>query len=88
MYIHDIGCEGSNDGQFDCPVGLVIDKYNRLIVCDVNNQTLQLFTLSGKFLSKLEGEWLNNSPWHCAINLTSDTFFVSSFWGNRIYVFH
>jgi len=34
LYIHDIGCEGSNDGQFQCPVGLVIDKYNQLIVCD------------------------------------------------------
>ena len=37
IYLHDIGCEGSNDGQFDCPVGLVIDKYNQLVVCDVNN---------------------------------------------------
>ena len=88
VYIHDIGCEGSNDGQFLCPVGLVIDKYNQLIVCDVNNRRLQFFTLGGKFLSKLQGQWFNDSPWHAAINLNNDTLFVSSFWGNCIYVFH
>ena len=53
IYLHDIGCEGSNDGQFDCPVGLVIDKYNQLAVCDVDNGRMQFFTLRGKFLSKL-----------------------------------
>ena len=91
LYIHDIGCQGSNDGQFDCPVGLIIDKCNRLIVCDVNNPALQLFTPSGKFLSKLQGKWLNISkprPCHVAINLNSDTLFVSSLRGNCIYVFH
>ncbi|XP_015779086.1 PREDICTED: E3 ubiquitin-protein ligase TRIM71-like [Acropora digitifera] len=90
LYIHDIGCEGSNDGQFQCPVGLVIDKYNQLIVCDINNPRLQLFTLWGKFLSKLQGEWLNMSklrPRHVAISLNG-TLFVSSFRGNCIYVFH
>ncbi|XP_068675724.1 E3 ubiquitin-protein ligase TRIM71-like [Montipora foliosa] len=42
VYLHDIGCKGSNDGQFDGPRGLVIDKYNRLIVCDSRNHGLQL----------------------------------------------
>ncbi|XP_015776739.1 PREDICTED: E3 ubiquitin-protein ligase TRIM71-like [Acropora digitifera] len=69
VYINDIGCEGSNDGQFDCPVGLVIDKYNRLIVCDVDNQRLQLFTLRGKFLRKLQGEYFhNNRPRYASLN--------------------
>ena len=88
VYIHDIGCEGSNNVQFSCPVGLVIDKCNRLIVCDVYNQRLQLFTLSGKFLSKLKGEWFCDSPLHAAINLNSGTLVVSPFSGNHIYVFH
>ena len=49
IYLHDMtGCEGSNDGQFYCPCGLAIDKYNRLIVCDVDDKRLQLFTLRGK----------------------------------------
>ncbi|XP_068726344.1 tripartite motif-containing protein 2-like [Montipora capricornis] len=54
VYLHDIGCDGCNDGQFYGPAGLVVDKYNRLIVCDTGNHRLQLFTLSGTFLSKLK----------------------------------
>ncbi|XP_015777298.1 PREDICTED: E3 ubiquitin-protein ligase TRIM71-like [Acropora digitifera] len=88
VYIYDIGCEGSSDGQFLCPVGLVIDKCNRLIVCDVDKLRLQLFTLSGKFLSKLEGEWFYDSPRCAAINLKSNTLFVSSVSCNNICVFH
>ena len=87
VYIHDIGCEGSSDGQLEYPVGLVIDKCNRLIVCDADNQRLKLFTLSGKFLSKLQKEWLNDSPWCAAINLNSNTLFVSSLSCNDICVF-
>ncbi|XP_015777299.1 PREDICTED: E3 ubiquitin-protein ligase TRIM71-like [Acropora digitifera] len=87
-YIHDIGCEGSSDGQLEYPVGLVIDKCNRLIVCDADNQRLQLFTLSGKFLSTLGKEWFNDSPWCAAINLNSNTLFVSSVSCNDICVFH
>ena len=88
VYLHDIGCKGSSDGQVDYPVGLVSDKCNRLIVCDANNRRLQLFTLGGKFLSKLEGDWFNDSPLRAAINLSSDTLIVSSFEGSDIYVFH
>ena len=79
-YLHDIGRKGSNDGQFDCPRGLVIDNYNRLIVCDVNNRRLQLFTLSGEFLSKLEGEYFENiKPFHAGIN-SNDILFVAGSW--------
>ena len=88
MYIHDIGCKGSSDGQFNYPVGLVIDKSNQLIVCDVNKRRLQLFTLTGKFLSKLEKESFKDSPLCAAINLNSDTLYVASLWGTNIRVFH
>ena len=71
IYLHDIGCEGSNDGQFLCPVGLIIDKYNQLIVCDVDNGRLQYFTLTGKFLSKLWDEYF--SPRYVAIKLITMT---------------
>ena len=86
IYLHDIGCKGSDDGQFDCPVGLVIDKCNRLIVCDVKNERLQLFTLSGKFLSKLQGTcFKNNNPGFAAINNNDKSLFVAGW--SSIYVF-
>ena len=88
VYLHDIGCEGSNEGQFAYPLGLIIDKYNRLIVCDQNKRRLQLFTLSGKFLSKLQGEYFNNSnPWYCAIN-NDNYLFITDYNNNSVCVFH
>ena len=87
VYLYDIGCEGFKDGQFDCPVGLVIDKYNQLIVCDVGHERLQLFTLSGKFLSKLEEEYfMVNNPWYAALNNNGNLFVVERP-GNKILVF-
>ncbi|XP_068676206.1 E3 ubiquitin-protein ligase TRIM71-like [Montipora foliosa] len=88
VYLRDIGCEGSNDGQFNFPDRLVIDKYNRLIVCDTGNRRLQLFTLSGKFLSKIDGQYFKNgSPSYVAIN--SDGSLIVADEGNRrISVFH
>ena len=89
VYLHDIGCEGSNDGQFNYPRGLVIDKYNRLIVCDVSNRRLQLFTLSGKFLSKLQGEYFDNKfkPLYACIN-NDNNLFVATSWEFCIFVFY
>ncbi|XP_029206879.2 E3 ubiquitin-protein ligase TRIM71-like [Acropora millepora] len=88
VYLHDIGCEGSNDGQFYYPVGIVIDKYNQLIVCDVNNQRLQFFTISGKFLSKLQGESLNVcNPRYPAIS-NNNILCVADSWSGLISVFH
>ena len=88
VYINDIGCKGSSDRHFNYPIGLVIDKSNQLIVCDVNKQRLQLFTLSGKVLSKVEKESFKDSLLCAAINLNSDTLYVASLWGTNIRVFH
>ncbi|XP_068726646.1 E3 ubiquitin-protein ligase TRIM71-like [Montipora capricornis] len=89
VYLHDIGCKGSNDGQFDGPCGLVIDKYNRLIVCDSRNHRLQLFTLSGKFLSKIDGQYFKNGflPSYVAIN-SDGSLIIDDFFNSRISVFH
>ena len=88
VYLHDIGCKGSNDGQFNGPRGLVIDKYNRLIVCDSSNQRLQLFTLSGKFLSKIDGQYFKNGfPSYVAIN-SGGSLIVADILKSRISVFY
>ena len=87
IYLRDIGCEGSNDGQFDCPVGLVIDKYNQLVVCDVNNRRLQFFTLRGKFFSILWDECFNNgSPRYVAINNNDSNLLVADL--RNVHIFH
>ena len=88
VYLHDIGCEGSNDGQFHLPRGLVIDKYNRLIVCDSGNHRLQLFTPDGNFLSKIDGQYFENRPpSYVAIN-RGGNLIVASIVNRPISVFH
>ena len=51
--LYNIGSEGSGDGQLNGPVGLTIDKFNNLIVCDVANKRLQIFRLDGTFVTKI-----------------------------------
>ena len=88
VYLHDIGCKGCNDGQFDGPVGLVIDKCNRLIVCDRGNHRLQLITLSSKFLSKIDGQYYKNGfPSYVAIN-SGGSLIVADTFNSCISVFH
>ena len=84
VYIHDIGCKGSSDGQLNYPVGLVIDKYNQLIVCDADNKRLQVFTLTGKFLSKCRNFL---GPTHSASNNNGNLFLTFST-GGYISVLH
>ena len=83
VYIHDIGCRGSSDGQLNHPVGLVIDKYNQLIVCDANNERLQVLTLTGKFLSKCS---TFQRPTHAASN-NNGNLFLTFIIGQGISVF-
>ena len=88
VYLHDIGCKGCNDGQFDGPIGLVIDNCNRLIVSDENNHSLQLFTLSGTFLSKIDGQYFKNGfPRYVAIN-SGGSVIVADVGNSLISVFH
>ena len=60
-YLHDIGSKGSGDGQFLKPIGLIIDKFNRLIVCDAENKRLQLFSLDGKYIAQIAGSCFEGS---------------------------
>ncbi|XP_068676297.1 E3 ubiquitin-protein ligase TRIM71-like [Montipora foliosa] len=88
VYLHDIRSMGSNDGQFSYPFGLVIDKYNRLILCDSGNHRLQLFTPDGKFLCKIKGQYLQNCcPLSVAVH-RYDSLFVADAKKDCIYVFH
>ena len=89
-YLYDIGSKGSGDGQFSYPTGLAIDKFNRLIVCDEDNNRLQLFTLDGKYVAKVAGSFFcynsqlfgcavsNTGHLHCLLRITTNTVFLFS----------
>ena len=75
-YLYDIGSKESGDGQLWFPIGLAIDKFNRLIVCDRNNHRLQLFTLDGKYVAKVAGTFFyhNSCLVGCAVSNTGHLF--------------
>ena len=88
-YLYDIGSEGSGDGQLWFPTGLAIDKFNRLIVCDVGNRRLQLFTLDRKYVAKVAGGFLDHGIYlgYCAVSDTGHLFVTDSE-KHCIYVFN
>ena len=54
VFLHDIGSKGSAEVQLTHPLGLAVDAFDNLVVCDTGNQSLKVFTLDGKFLSLIE----------------------------------
>jgi len=48
-FLYDFGTAGP--GELDCPIGLAVDKFNNLLVCD--GKSCKVFTLEGKFLNSI-----------------------------------
>ncbi|HXX06336.1 MAG TPA: SMP-30/gluconolactonase/LRE family protein, partial [Candidatus Bathyarchaeia archaeon] len=46
------GTYGTDDGKFDTPSGIAIDKNGYIYVVDTNNQRIEKFTSDGQFLTK------------------------------------
>ena len=46
------GSHGSNNGQFQWPLGVAFDSTGNVYVTDANNHCIQVFTAKGKFLRK------------------------------------
>ena len=87
-YLHDIGSKGSGDGQFSDPTGLVIDKLNRLIVCDAGNSRVQLLTLEGKYIAQIPGSFFKGGYPHSAVISNTGHLFVTDSWRHCVHVFH
>ena len=87
-YLHDIGSKRSGDGQFLKPIGLVIDKFNRLIVCDAENKRLQLFSLDGKYITQIAGSFFEGGFSRDAVISNTGYLFVSDSDRHCVHVFH
>ena len=88
VHLFDIGEKGSGDGQLMNPSSLAIDKFNHLIVCDTSNQRLQVFTLDGRLVSKIEESFFNDSYLEsCAVS-NSGYLFVTDRFRDCVYVFN
>jgi peptidylamidoglycolate lyase len=52
------GTKGQGDGEFNLPHGIAIDSRGRVIVCDRENERLQLFDARGVFIAVWKGPQL------------------------------
>jgi len=50
------GAKGTGPGQFNLPHGIAIDTQGRVIVCDRENERLQIFDAKGSFLEEWKGQ--------------------------------
>ena len=55
-FISKFGKQGENEGEFDGPYYLLVNKEGFLMVCDAGNNRVQVFELSGKFVTKFGSE--------------------------------
>ena len=87
-FLYNIGSEGSGDGQLKSPVGLAIDKFNNLIVCDRENGRLQIFRPDGTFVTKIEEHFRTDdrAPMYVAVSIDGHVFVTVS--NDCVYVFH
>lgn len=54
-FLFDIGAAGHGQEKLTSPLGLAIDKFNHLIVCDSDSSRLQVFTLDGRYVTTISG---------------------------------
>ena len=79
VFLHSIGTPWSGDGQLYHPTGLSADSFSNLVVCDVDNRRLQIFTLDGKLVSKIEGQHTGLvSPWSVAVSSTGKLYITDT----------
>ena len=87
VFLYNIGSKGSGDGQFSGPVGLAVDSFGRLIVCDCDNNRLQVFTLDGKFVTKIKPQ-RTGLGWPRSVAVSNDgRLFVTDEWKHCVHVF-
>ena len=81
-FLFKFGTEGNQDGQFNWPRGMLVDRSSNLLVCDSDNR-VQQFTLDGRFT----GKTITYLPGPVGIATAPDgRILVTSFTANKVYI--
>ena len=82
-FLYKFGRHGNQDGQFNKPRGMLVDRSSNLLVCDGNNHRVQQFTLDGRFT----GKTITHLPDPTRIATAPDgRILVTSFTANKVYI--
>ena len=60
QFLYKFGRQGTENGQFDRPSGLHVDRHDCLLVCDQGSGRFQKFSLEGRFIGKCNTPGLEN----------------------------
>ncbi|KAL5496727.1 hypothetical protein EMCRGX_G013074 [Ephydatia muelleri] len=89
-FLHKFGQEGSGQGQFNGPAGVISDSNNKLIVSDLGSHRIQIFNENGGWLLTIHGNGSGNhsfqSPWGLALD-PQGNIHVAAYGSNTIKVF-
>jgi peptidylamidoglycolate lyase len=69
------GTKGQGDGEFNLPHGIAIDVQGRVIVCDRENERLQVFDAKGGFLHEWKGPQIGK-PYGVGMGLNGHVFVI------------
>ena len=83
-FLYKFGNEGEGDEEFDNPYCLSVDKAGHLMVCDGNNDRVQVLELNGKFITKFKLK-SRGLPMSTAV-LSDGRIVVSDFRDSRIQI--
>ena len=92
-FISQFGTEGTKNGEFRQPAGLLISSINLLYVCDRLNHRIQVFHgrdflfKFGKFAGMWEPPGDFNEPVDLTMNNSEDTLYVTDFRCHRVQMF-
>ena len=82
VFLYSIGVS-----KLSYPLGLEVDRFDNLVVCDRDNARLQIFTLDGKFLNTVKGRHDGLSePYSIAVSSASQLF-VTDYSKHCVHVF-
>ena len=70
-FISKFGKQGENEGEFDGPSYLSVNKQGLLMVCDSENHRVQVFELSGKFVAKFGSKGSERGEFNCPVSTAS-----------------
>ena len=89
-FVYQFGKQGEQDGEFNNPLGLSVNKAGHLMVCDALNYRVQVFELSGKFVGKFgtKGSGIGefDTPISTAV-LSDGRVVVTDYRNHRIHIF-
>ncbi len=91
-FIATVGCMGSENGQFNLPLGICFSKKkDRLYVCDQVNYRVQVFSANLTFKRSFGSEGCSdgqfNFPENIAIDDSNTVLYISDYYNNRVQVF-